>query len=37
MIATMFFVLIRVSLTQDVNLYISYTVQYAFVNVHRVQ
>ncbi len=32
-----FFLLVRVSLTQDVNLYISNTVQYAFVNDHRVQ
>ncbi len=37
MIATMLFVLVRVSLTQDVNLYISNTVQYAFVIDHRVQ
>ncbi len=37
MIATVFFVLVRVSLTQDVNLCISYSVQYTFVNDHRVQ
>ncbi len=36
MIATILFVLVRVSLTHDELLYILNTVQYAFVNDHKV-